>query len=477
MVFIIADCGCKFEAFGIVQERNDQYEAFSSRFRPCGGSRIASDRAEFESWYGPLNPDPIEGLLFPLNDPMLPVMPQENPTDQPGEPCNEQKGQTEEEGSRRHARAESVDDFEEQHKRYVEQRFSGLPSMYLLWHADVILTITRKWKYTPSPPPDYDAACHHLQRARRGVSTELPAAKRNAPRRGRPRYRGWEDVINEDDDWPESDVSAREGWVWSGSGWVNAAAFAKRANLSHERRRPQGGPSHEAHADEQQHRTDETLEARNFGSRMFNGPAQDDIAHQRHQPRAHRQRRSSTHHQQRGNEHRQRPEATQQPARQGQRNGNDNTTNDAKAKFRIAQQAYFLLQRHGLVPPVGREPTRAATRQEADRVARRYWAIVASKPPQRLADDIEPPVYESWVPLSENVSGIRSGRQGQVEGYLGTNARNARRSHGNNATPIKEEPEHSSDGSGGHGSSGRRYCRPSREGTLGSSRYVKRQGV
>lgn len=193
--------------------------------------------------------------------------------------------------------------------------------------------------------------------------------------------------------------------------------------------------------------------------------------------RTSRQGSNNMHYQQHGNEDLQRPEVTQQPSRQQPRNGNVHSNGDTETASRNREQAYLLLVRSGLVSQVGPQSSHEPTRQERDRIVRRFWAtMAATNPPQSLQNGNGPPFYAFPVPGNllwgasgrrnaisgssnlpfAGVSGLWAALQRLVEVYLGNNSQNSRRSLAHLIFTILEEAEDSSKNSGRRESGGRR---------------------
>ena len=208
--------------------------------------------------------------------------------------------------------------------------------VHLIRQVDVMLTRARKWKFAPRSSPESGPAFSHHRQTRKGTNTGLRSSKRKAPRQGCGLYTYWEDATDVDETRPEAKSPVMEGGFWSPRERASPAAGLNWASQSHGRTSPQGWSAYRGPT-EGEHRSTATNTETNGAVPFMSYHRARTGTPQAQQPmRAHRQRRNYTHHQQHGNEHRQRHEATQQPARQGQRNGNEAANNDTDAAFRVA---------------------------------------------------------------------------------------------------------------------------------------------
>lgn len=311
-----------------------------------------------------------------------------------------------------------------------------------------MLTKARKRKFAPRSSPESGPASSHHRQTRKGTNTGLRNSKRKAPRPGRGLYTYWEDATDEDESRPEAKSPVMEGGFWSHRERASPAAGLRNwASQSRERTSPQGWSAYRGSTEGEDRSTVTNTEASGAIPFMSYRRARTGTPQAQQPMRAHRQRRSYTHHQQHGNEHRQRNEATQQPARQGQCNGNEAANNGTDAAFRLAEQDYLSVCRN--------EPM---SKKERDHKLQRHLKKKASQ----LDGDDGAPARGSWIPgdpLFNSTSGTRTRQHAPVEGALGRNTRNSRRAFRNEDFSVPTEAEGSSNDAGAHRSRRRRTGR------------------
>jgi hypothetical protein len=244
-----------------------------------------------------------------------------------------------------------------------------------------------------------------------------------------------------------------EGGFWSPRERApSAAGLRDWASQSHERTSPQGWSAYRGPTEGEDRSTVTNTEANGAVPFISYHQARTGTPQAQQPMRAHRQRRSYTHHQQHGNEHRQRNEATQQPARQGQRIGNEAAKTDTDAAFRLAEQDFLSVCRNETM-----------SKKERDHKLQRYREMVAS----RLDGDAGAPARGPWIPgdpLFNSTSGTRTRQHAPVEGALGRNTRNSRRAYPNQDFSVPTEAEGSSNDAGAHRSGRRRNARHGQHG-------------
>lgn len=316
-----------------------------------------------------------------------------------------------------------------------------------------MLTKARKRKFAPRPSPESGPAFSHHRQTRKGANTGLRSSKRKAPRQGRGLYTYWEDTTDEDESRPEAKSPAMDGGFWSPRERAPPAAGLRDwARQPHERSSPQGWSAYRGLTAGEHRSTVKNAEASGAIHFISHNRARTGTPQAQEPMRAHRQRHNYTHHQQHSHEHRQRNEATQQPARQGQRTGNEAAKNDADAAFRAAEQDYLSVCRN--------EPM---SKTERDHKLQRYRRMKAS----RRDGDGGAPARGSWIPgdpLFKSTSGTRTRQHAPVEGALGRNKRDARRAYPNYDFPVPDEAEGSANDAGAHKTGRRRNGRHGQHG-------------